>query len=123
MCFNTCVVKTLVIAFVEVLLPVEGCAPGLLDWNFEPQIRRMTKKRKISAATAVAMALPSCKSLTTSPHFMQQPTARTLSFGAIWAGNFPSLVDQQIKVHTLILGTHPSIRSLKEEQYFGHPMK
>ena len=82
----------------------------------------MGKKRKLSAATAVALALPSCKSLTTSPHFSQQPK-RTLSFGAIWAGSFPSLVDHNVKVHTLILGTHPSIASLQQEQYFGHPMK
>ena len=57
---------------------------------------------------------------------------RTQSFDAIWAGNVhqgrPSISDsdsthnmkQLPKVHTLILGTHPSITSLSKHQYFGH---
>jgi len=50
----------------------------------------------------------------------------------MWWGNLPDAKIQQelktrtttspIDVHTLILGTHPSIRSLSEEQYYGHPM-
>jgi hypothetical protein len=47
---------------------------------------------------------------------------RTESFGALWAGSFPDL-DQSVEPHTLILGTHPSIKSLAQEQYYGHPMK
>jgi hypothetical protein len=47
---------------------------------------------------------------------------RTESFGALWAGSFPDL-DQNVEPHTLILGTHPSIQSLAQEQYYGHPMK
>jgi hypothetical protein len=45
------------------------------------------------------------------------------SFDALWAGNFTSLQDKNIEAHTLILGTHPSIKSLSENQYYGHPMK
>jgi len=26
------------------------------------------------------------------------------------------------EIHTLILGTHPSIKSLEEQQYFAHPL-
>jgi hypothetical protein len=47
---------------------------------------------------------------------------RTESFGALWVGSFPDL-DQNVKPHTLILGTHPSIKSLAQDQYYGHPMK
>jgi G:T/U-mismatch repair DNA glycosylase len=37
--------------------------------------------------------------------------------------SFPPQVnsDTSIKIHTLILGTHPSITSLAKVQYFGHP--
>jgi hypothetical protein len=47
----------------------------------------------------------------------------TVSFDALTAANFPSLMNKNIEMHTLILGTHPSIKSLAESQYFGHPMK
>jgi len=30
--------------------------------------------------------------------------------------------NSSLEIHTLILGTHPSITSLAESQYFGHPM-
>ncbi len=45
---------------------------------------------------------------------------RTQSFGAQWHGIF--VPDTSVKVHTLLLGTHPSITSLSKVQYFGHPM-
>jgi hypothetical protein len=47
---------------------------------------------------------------------------RTESFGALWAGSLPDL-DQNVEPHTLILGTHPSVKSLEEQRYYGHPMK
>ena len=31
--------------------------------------------------------------------------------------------DSDMKIHTLILGTHPSIKSLAQSQYYGHPLK
>jgi len=40
--------------------------------------------------------------------------SRTQSFGAA--------VSSQTLPHTLILGTHPSIKSLQEQQYYGHPV-
>ena len=46
---------------------------------------------------------------------------RTSSFQPVWAGTFDP--NTSIKVHTLVLGTHPSITSLKESEYFGHVMK
>jgi hypothetical protein len=49
--------------------------------------------------------------------------ASTVSFDALTAANFPSLMNKNIEMHTLILGTHPSIKSLAESQYFGNPMK
>jgi hypothetical protein len=48
---------------------------------------------------------------------------RTKSQGAFTAANFPNLQERNIEIHTLILGTHPSVKSLAEEQYYGHPMK
>jgi hypothetical protein len=47
---------------------------------------------------------------------------RTESFDALWSGSLPDL-EQNIEPHTLILGTHPSIKSLDHQQYYGHPMK
>jgi G:T/U-mismatch repair DNA glycosylase len=49
-------------------------------------------------------------------------TKTTSSFGVLWAGNFTELQHENIQIHTLILGTHPSITSLEENRYFGHPM-
>lgn len=79
------------------------------------------KKHEVGKATVtLATALPARKSLTSSP---PSPSKRTKSFGALWAGDFRSLADKDIKVHTLILGTHPSIVSLAENRYFDYPMK
>jgi len=43
-------------------------------------------------------------------------TKRTKSFNPKWSN------DITIPIHTLVLGTHPSIESLSKQQYFGHPM-
>jgi hypothetical protein len=48
---------------------------------------------------------------------------KTKSFGAMTAANFTNLQDKNIKIHTLILGTHPSIKSFEEQAYFAHPIK
>lgn len=68
-------------------------------------IKEVKRKRVIVKATS--------KSETNNP--------RTNSFSPIWAGTFDP--NTTIKVHTLILGTHPSITSLGKNQYYGHPMK
>ena len=47
----------------------------------------------------------------------------TQSFGAHTAANFCKPGEPTVDVHTLILGTHPSIQSLERNEYFGHPMK
>jgi hypothetical protein len=49
------------------------------------------------------------------------PVTRTSSFSAMWAGQVDSLPN--IEPHTLILGTHPSTTSLKQQQYYAHPVK
>jgi len=62
-----------------------------------------------------------------SPSSVSAP--RTTSFGAITHANYvthgasvdPTAVS--VPVHTLILGTHPGVKSFEKQQYFGHPMK
>jgi len=56
----------------------------------------------------------------TNKNIKEREETRTNSFDPIWAGCFHA--NTTIKIHTLILGTHPSITSLKESQYFGHTM-
>jgi len=46
----------------------------------------------------------------------------TTSFGPLCHARFVEDGIEPVKVHTLILGTHPSIKSFEEEQYFGHPL-
>jgi hypothetical protein len=29
----------------------------------------------------------------------------------------------EIEIHTLVLGTHPSVKSFEEAEYYGHAMK
>jgi hypothetical protein len=95
-----------------------------------PQAKRKSTIHKHSAKTAAATAfyvvafttLPACQSLTTSPHF-RTPTTRTRSFGAVWADNFASLKERKTKVHTLILGSHPSVTSLEQNRYYAHKQK
>jgi|MDSW01.2.fsa_nt_gb hypoxanthine-DNA glycosylase len=45
---------------------------------------------------------------------------RTQSFKPLWHGTLHSRTN--VKVHTLILGTHPSVTSLGKGQYYAHPM-
>ena len=57
----------------------------------------------------------------------KEDVKRTFSFDACWAGDlrksFPSTKDNRnIKIHTLILGTHPSVKSLSEKKYYAHPL-
>lgn len=103
----------------------------------------ITSKRRLSKAITLAVPLvaasTNCAStLSTSPKFgprkqkaiksssVQKTTSadtpKTYSFNALWAGNFAELQDKNVTIHTLILGTHPSVTSLLENKYFGHPM-
>lgn len=85
----------------------------------------------------------SCKSVVTnkidSTASSAQDTKRTRSFDAVWAGTLSDFYttqqqqqpttsfdlygnDPTVKVHTLVVGTHPSIQSLSKRQYYGHPL-
>lgn len=46
---------------------------------------------------------------------------RTVSFQPISDRTFNP--DSKVKIHTLLLGTHPSVKSLAKSQYYAHPMK
>jgi len=69
-----------------------------------------------AALTSSSSALPIKKPRTSS----SKTTKRTQSFTALYPECFPHL---DVKPHTLIVGTHPSISSLSQQQYFAHPMK
>jgi hypoxanthine-DNA glycosylase len=104
------------------------------------QSNTYTSKRNLSTVFSLAapLAAISCASALKTPLDVADPrkqriksllvkktspsTTKTSSFGALWAGNFTELQHENVQVHTLILGTHPSITSLEENRYFGHPM-
>jgi G:T/U-mismatch repair DNA glycosylase len=73
-----------------------------------------------NSSTSLAASKKSPSGRNKSPKNNSSAVARTTSFDAVWAGRFPALADKQIQVHTLILGTHPSIKSLEMAQYYGH---
>lgn len=50
----------------------------------------------------------------------KEDVPRTQSFDVLWHGALHPTTS--IKIHTLILGTHPSITSLEKSQYYGHAM-
>jgi hypothetical protein len=50
-------------------------------------------------------------------------SSSTSSFGPLTADNFPNSENKDIKIHTLILGTHPSVKSFEEDQYYAHKQK
>jgi len=71
----------------------------------EPQIKRKQNKTEVLKNTDESRNLDE---------------KRTSSFEPLWAGTHEPTTN--VKVHTLILGTHPSITSLSKSQYFGHTM-
>jgi hypoxanthine-DNA glycosylase len=76
---------------------------------------------KRSVSTRVTPSPISSKRLKRTQLTSNRPTQ---SFEPIWSNRFLSSKDNDnpVPVHTLILGTHPSIKSLEQEQYYGHPM-
>ena len=83
--------------------PIEGV-------KSETSQASLKDKKEASTAVAVAVAVADLK--------------RTESFQPVSHFTFHPDVDaKDFKIHTLLLGTHPSIKSLEESQYFGHPMK
>jgi hypoxanthine-DNA glycosylase len=87
---------------------------------------RLTSQTCRTARTGSLLAKP--ESSSASPRKQQKTKCNnkkasvpvTTSFEPIWSGRFDDV--ETVLVHTLILGTHPSIKSLEEQQYFGHPM-
>ena len=104
------------------------------------RIKDLSKRRTLSNALSLAAPLAAIKyaSAWTISQHMGNPRKRTMeslagtttslftpktsSFDVLWAGNFPEHIGIPVEIHTLILGTHPSVTSLKENKYFGHPM-
>lgn len=72
-----------------------------------------------SPSSVAALAASSPRKGESSP--TRKTAKRTSSFQAVTSANFSKM--EEVKPHTLIVGTHPSIASLSENQYFGHPVK
>jgi hypothetical protein len=83
------------------------------------------QRKKPSYRWAVVTPSPQRRGATTKAKQAEtdEDDNTTNSQGAFTAANFPNLQERNIEIHTLILGTHPSIQSLAKEQYYGHPMK
>jgi hypothetical protein len=106
----------------------EGLAPTT------PPVPLPNNKRRV-VTPAVSLSSPSNSVKTPNNNSFKKPkkapsrkknvsnVPRTGSFGAPWAGSYPDLDLNNVEPNTLILGTHPSIKSLAREQYSGHPMK
>jgi G:T/U-mismatch repair DNA glycosylase len=90
-----------------------------------PDVASRPKKKPRTPPTANSRRTPALKRDPPVP-----PPPRTESFDAFWAGSLLSPPSPQpldtpgliVEPHTLLLGTHPSIASLSESQYYGHIM-
>ncbi|KAG7362011.1 T/U mismatch-specific DNA glycosylase [Nitzschia inconspicua] len=82
----------------------------------EPRQRQTNPKRQTTTKI-----LSSSSSSSSSRTKKQTPV--TTSFQPVWSGRYDNIPQNTVvvPVHTLILGTHPSIASFREDQYFGHP--
>mmetsp|Transcript_10333 Transcript_10333/g.15188 ORF Transcript_10333/g.15188 Transcript_10333/m.15188 type:complete len:378 (+) Transcript_10333:778-1911(+) len=70
-------------------------------------------------AIATKHATPSAKKKL-NPKKTQSLPQTTESFDPIWFKHYTPTGQNPVPVHTLLLGTHPSITSLDRQQYFGH---
>jgi hypothetical protein len=101
--------------------------------NITPtKIRRSTRKRKtisqdqVSRPKFIAKKKEQNKQKEEEQQRLQlqqqkEGVKATESFQPISALTFDP--KSKIQIHTLLLGTHPSIESLAQSQYYGHPMK
>jgi hypothetical protein len=112
-----------VLSLASTLTPtVEGLAAENPALSSPSNKRRATTISVVTPDTTIPSTNIKKPKKTPSKKKDSSDVPRTESFGALWAGSFPDL-DQSVEPHTLILGTHPSIKSLEEQQYYGHPMK
>jgi hypothetical protein len=81
------------------------------------------ERKKPSKRWVVVSPSPTKKTAIQSKNAYDSEDDITESFGAFTAANFTNLEDKNIEIHTLILGTHPSGKSLKQEEYYGNPVK
>lgn len=82
-----------------------------------------SKKRRTVQMTAASVtpSPPPKKKRSNSNYNKQEPrTTTTHSFDALWAGTVG--IDSFVQIHTLILGTHPSVTSLEKNEYFSYPV-
>ncbi|CAJ1966506.1 unnamed protein product [Cylindrotheca closterium] len=92
-------------------------------WNRVTPTSTPEKKRKSSGSSdESSTSTPKKKSSPKKKRAKSGPTPSTSSFDAVTAANFTKSNQVIPPVHTLLLGTHPSVQSLKENRYYGHPM-
>jgi double-stranded uracil-DNA glycosylase len=78
------------------------------------------KKNKSPRIMATLAQTTKTKHNRTSKKRQHDYAPLTTSFQPVWCGRWDDDTIKNVPVHTLILGTHPSIKSLEEQQYFGH---
>ncbi|KAL3935331.1 MAG: hypothetical protein SGBAC_009130 [Bacillariaceae sp.] len=103
-------------------VPAASGAPISARWNRVTPTSSPAKKRKSSLESS-SPRTP--KKSSPKKKKIPKPSTPTVSFSALTAYNFTATKEQDIipPVHTLLLGTHPSVTSLEESRYYGHPMK
>jgi hypothetical protein len=93
----------------------------------KPRKACSAKKSAVVTVASVAAAAATTSS-SPFPSVTAAAAAAAAAFSSVPSTNTPrtesfhALVDPRVPVHTLILGTHPSVKSLEEQEYYGHAM-
>lgn len=93
-----------------------------------PSKQQRSESARSSKPTRVVTPSPERKAKKSSSAKSEASSCRTFSLPPLWSGTLAtqsphfSNDTKIVEPHTLIIGTHPSQRSLANVQYYGHPM-